>query len=101
MGLANLLATTVKVVTYGGRPVYSNALGSNSLLFLTEEKADQYVENGTTFAEVPFNQYVIQPLTAIKYDDGSAISLDDCVNIEQVPGDQTFYFVLEPAFVRA
>lgn len=101
VGIANLLNTTNKVLTYQGKVVaLRDPNGNYQYRRISEDTADNWVTTGKIFSEITESDTTQGLISFIKFDDSTPVSINDCILSSEVPGSADFSFVLEPAFIR-
>lgn len=66
----------------------------------SDEIVDDWIADNLKWGDVKqyINSLDEQTLQYIRFDDGTSVSIDDCIVYTEIHDDADMYFVLEPAF---
>lgn len=93
----NILATEFMAATWKGKIVTSTYYGQQCIA-PTQDAVDSYIADNKTFGQIDVASNRRYPITQLRFEDGTAVQPEDCIDVSQVPADAEIFIGFEPKF---
>lgn len=93
----NVLATDYMAATYRGKLVTSVSYGLKAIT-PPQTRVDWLIENNKTFGESDYALNVGFQVAKMRFEDGTEVTSDDCIDVSQIPSDAELFIGFEPKF---
>ena len=96
----NVLATDFMAATWQGKLITKDQYGLMAVA-PRQARVDYYIENNMTFGQTSISDDTRYQIGQLRFEDGSPVTPDDCIDYSQVPSDAELFIGLEPKFYLA
>ena len=66
-----------------------------------QTRVDWLIENNKTFGESDYSADIRFQISQLRFEDGSAVTSEDCIDASLVPSDAELYIGIDPKFYVA